>query len=211
MTWTTVEIADVGRSLLGSWPGTITAWGRDAFEAYLHVLQARGLTADEVLRAIGTWPAGTDFPPSAPNLAAAARKDPSAPTFEEMCQLVFEAGGVLRAVGVHDFDRRLRERLRDEAQWARAATMHPLVGAFVRSYGLDRLRGLDLTDPAFGAARRHQLHEAWDAFCEAHESREVAAIAGGRRAEGLARLDPLTALGKGFPYAPKQLGSGGGA
>lgn len=73
MTWTADERKAVARSLLGSWPGTVSAWGREAIAAYIEALEARGLVAESVLLAIRSWPAA-EFPPSAPSLAAGARR-----------------------------------------------------------------------------------------------------------------------------------------
>ena len=196
--WTPDEQRAVKRALLGSWPGTITQWGRDAFAAYVGEMQARGLSCSQVLVAIRTWPAGSDFPPSAPNLAAVARRDPSRPTASEAIELIFGAAGALAArtaVRKARWDIGERERLDDAAALDRAATLHPLIAPFIRSQGgARRLRGLNLTDPEWGAARRRTLAADWDAFVEAQEGRAVAAIVSGRRGE-LAAFDPLAALG----------------
>jgi len=62
---------DVARALLGSWPGTVSAWGREGIAAYLSELEARGAHPEAVLLAIRSWPPA-EFPPSAPSLARAA-------------------------------------------------------------------------------------------------------------------------------------------
>lgn len=197
MTWTAEEQKSVGTALLGSWPGTITTWGREGFSAYIAELEARGLTAERVLVAVRTWPAGSDFPPSAPNLAAAARRDPGQPTFSETIRLIFGPGGVLSA---RTSDRRSswgpgeRDHADEAAMLERAASMHPLVGAFIQREGLWRLRSLNLDDEERGGIRRHELLQRWEQHLEATEGRDVVALAAPRRG-GLAKLDPLAALG----------------
>lgn len=205
MTWTADERSTVANLLLGSWPGTIAHWGREGFAAYLTVLEQR-LTAEQASGAILSWEGG-DFPPSAPNLAAAARTDPGAPTFVEMVRLVFGPGGVLSArtsvrKGVWDLGE--RERLDEEAMIERASGMHPLIGAFVRSYRIEKLRALNLDDPDWGGAERHRLEHHWQQHVEACDGRDAAALAMGRRQDGLAKLDPLAALGIERP----QIGAG---
>ncbi len=186
----------VATALLGSWPSQVASWGREALAAYVAEISARGITPDQALNAIRMWPAGSDFPPSAPNLAAAARRDPSKPTFDEAVTLIFGRGGVLRArtpVRKASWEFGERDRLDAEAMLQRAGTMHPLIGAFIRAQGLERLRDLDLEDPQWGGARRANLRDDWQEFAEAHEGREVAALLAPRRGE-LDSFDPLAAL-----------------
>lgn len=195
MTWTADDERGIRRALLGSWPGTVVAWGAEAIDAYLYVLQARGLTAEQVMRAIGTWPAGSDFPPSAPNLAAQALKDPSKPTFEEAYALIYGRGGVLRARLPYDGPVLNPEVMRDAAARRRMEEIHPLVSSFIARYGLTRLRLLEVDDPVWGEVRRKELREAYDRHCEAMDGRDVAALASGQRRGEIGRLDPLAALG----------------
>ena len=191
---------DVGEALLGSWPGTVVGWGRDGIDAYLVVLQKRGLTADDTLRAILTWPAGSDFPPSAPNLAAQALEDPSVPTFDEAWQLIRVCLAARTQVRKAIWEPGEREGLNEQAMRDRSLEpdIHPLVASFVdRQGGPLRLRSLGLDDPEnqYREARRHELAERWAEHCDVFEGREVAALASGRRGEGLGRLDPLSVLG----------------
>jgi len=197
MTWTPDDQRDVGQALLGSWPGTIAAWGREGFAAYIAELQARGLTAERMLMAIRTWPAGSDFPPSAPNLAAAARRDPSKPTFDEALELIRRA---LRAwnrplTGDYANEAELL-RARERMVMERAESVHPLVASFIARRRIEQLQKelAELGDEEWGSVRRRDLQAAWDQHCEAFEGRDVAAMASGRR-DGLQRLDPLAALG----------------
>lgn len=192
MTWTADEQKRVATELLGTWPGTITQWGKAAFAAYVDTLQHRGLTADQVLTAILTWPAGSDFPPSAPNLAAAARRDPSAPTSAEAVQLVEH---VLRAYPPYTGPVTVETQRERElaAIVERARTVHTRVGGFIRSYGLARIRNIDLRSPEWGAANRRMLEKAYAEWEERNEGRQVAALVGDGQ-HGLARLDPLSAI-----------------
>lgn len=197
MTWSEDEVLDAKRALVGSWPGTIVQWGAEAIDAYLYVLQARGLTAAQVLRAIGTWPAGSDFPPSAPNLAAQALKDPSKPTFEEAYRLIYGRGGALKARaprGQTYANEAAMLGAHDDAAQARAWDFHSLVGSFVERYGVRRLVALEVDHPEYGELKRRELREAWDRHCEAMDGRDVAALAAGRRRGELAEFDPLAAI-----------------
>ena len=212
MSWTADEQREVGQVLLGSWPGTVSAWGREAIAAYLGELKARGLSAEEVVFAVRSWPAGSDFPPSAPNLAAAARKDPSKPTFDEMVALVYGPRGVLRARPSESSwaDEGERGRAYNRAALERARELHPLVGSFVARYGVERLRMLELDHPEYGALKRRDLLASWEAHVEAMGKRDVALSIAGRGRGELSRVDPLAALGVRVDPDPRlRIGSGG--
>lgn len=198
MTWTAKQTASVKQALIGSWPGTITAWGAEAINAYLYVLQARGLTAEQVTLAIGTWPAGSDFPPSAPNLAAQALRDPSKPTFREALRLIRTALAAGRRPLTGNFSNEAEMlKARARAAEARAAELHPLVASFIERYRLDDLQQAisELADEQYGAVRLRDLERQWNEHCERTEGRDVAALASGRRRGELGHLDPLAALG----------------
>ena len=163
---------DVGTTLLGTWPSQVASWGREAIAAYVAELQARGLDPDG---AIATLRSCEDrFPPSAGEIAAAARRDPSQPTFDEMLVLL------RRAMKAANPAQRLADRR--------------IVAAFVERQGWGRLRNLPLDDPDWGEKTRRELREAWDRHVEAFDGREAAALASGDR-DGLQRLDPLASLG----------------
>ena len=201
MTWTPEETALVKRTLIGSWPGTITTWGADAIDAYLYVLQARGLTAEQTLTAIGTWPAGSDFPPSAPNLAAKALEDPSRPTFAEMLWLVQRALKAWNQPRTGSFDNEAAMlKVSERAVLDRAATMHPLVASFVDRTGVERLQREvgELADEQYGSVRRRDLERAWAEHCDTQDRRERFALAAGRSGRGqLGRFDPLASIVEG--------------
>jgi hypothetical protein len=112
--------------------------------------------------------------PAVSELLAELRADPSVPSFDEMLRLVYRAAS------------------RDD-RMAWLGEHSPLVAAFVRVQGPDRLFTLQLDDPEWGDQRRRELREAWDNFLATAERREVAAIAAGRP-DGLRQLDPLAGL-----------------
>jgi hypothetical protein len=203
---TTAQWSDVGTALLGSWPNQIAAWGAEGIQAYLNELAARDVDPDRALVAIRRCPAGQKFPPSAPELAALGRTDPSIPTFAEMLVLLNGRGGVLHA-RVRSFksswESGERDRLDREAMMRRAYVAHPLVASFVERQGLGRLLSLNLDDEQFGEPRRRALQIAWEQHVEVTEDRDTAAIAAGGRRGQLGRFDPLAAIG-----APTQIGDG---
>lgn len=168
MTW-----EDVGRALIGSWPSQVASWGKDAIQAYVDEIQARGVTPDRALVAIRCCTGS--FPPSAGELAAQARKDPDQPTADELLAQLYGPGGAF------GFKRS-------------GVTVSPWVLAFVESYGRERLRMLEVDDPKDGKWRRRELMESWERFLEANEGRQVHEIA--RRSSGLSQLDPLATVGR---------------
>lgn len=196
----------VATALLGSWPTQVASWGREGIAAYLSELQARGLTPESALVALRSCGGEHRFPPSAPELAALERFDPSRPTPEEAYQMIYGRGGVMRArakPGGSYANEAAMIGAGEDAKVQRAFELHPLLGAFVERYGIRRLSLLEVDHPDYGEIKRRELREAWMRHLEAFEGREVAAIARGRT-EGLGRLDPFAALG----IERKALGSG---
>lgn len=95
-----------------------------------------------------------------------------------------------------------KEESEHEAQLDRAYEIDPLLGAFVRSYGLERLRLLEVEHEDYGHIRKRELQEAWEQFAEANAHRDAAALVAGRRRDlgrGPRGLDPRTALPAGAP------------
>jgi hypothetical protein len=154
--------------------------------------------------------AGARFRPSAAEILAEARRDPSAPTFDEALVLLFRRGGILdvRVKGTTDTNPRYRAELYEKVA-ERLADRHPLIGGFVARLGVERLRSMDVDDPEQGHWRRKELRETWDDFVDAQDGREVAALAAGTGRRRLVQLDPLAALGIG--REPAQLGAGEGS
>lgn len=167
------EWKPVGAALLGSWPSNVGSWGAEALAAYIAELQARGVDPEQALVAIRSCPAEQKFPPSAPELAGLARRDPSRPTFDEAYQMIYGPGGVL------GFKRS-------------GVVVSPWVLAFVEQYGKARLDLLPVDGDHSGIVRR-DLQQSYEQFLEATEGREVAAIASGRRGQ-LGRFDPAAAI-----------------
>jgi hypothetical protein len=170
-------------------------FGKAQSSAYRMLLE--GYSAEQLMTVIRALVArGQVFGPTPGEIVAEIRCDPSRPTFVEAYALIYGKGGILRARSAESTfgDEGERGRAYRAAQRARAAGMHPLVASFVDRYGLDRLEVLPLNDPEFGDAKRRELERSWDDHVEAMEGRDVRALASGRRGEGLARLDPLSAL-----------------
>lgn len=140
---------------------------------------------------------GQVFGPTPGEIVALIRLDPSLPTWAEAYQLLYGRGGVMKAHPKYPpggWTGSELEEARDRVQLERADALHPMLGAFVRGYGLARLRMLEVDDPAFGELERKRLGEHWARFVVANEGREVASLVAGRRGS-LARFDPAEALG----------------
>jgi hypothetical protein len=172
MSWNPADQRAVATALLGSWPDTIARWGQEAFAAYLSELEARGLYAADALLAIRAWPPGSDFPPSAPNLAGVALRDPTWPDWTDAFAQIWGTGR----------DRRDR---------------HPVVAAFIKRYGEQRLELLEIYDPDYGAIRQREVQEAFERFAARHEQDSratLAAIASQERERGLRPPGFLSAI-----------------
>lgn len=200
-----IDWPDVAEALLGSWPTQVAGWGRKGLAAYGSELRARGVSPEMALVAIRACPSSQAFPPSAPELAALARCDPGQPTAEEIEQIIFGQGGVTSArlaAGAEFANEAAMLSATDDARQARAWEVSPMVGAFVQTFGLGRLRRLQLEHPQFGHSQRKELREAWERFVISQAGRETHAIARGRRGE-LGRPDLLGSI----PGAPhRQIG-----
>lgn len=185
------------------WPGELTPDGADAYRTLLD-----GIAPESIVGGLRRLlHAGARFRPTPAEILAEARRDPSAPTFDEALILLFRRRGVLdvRVKGTTDTNPNYRAELYEKVA-ERLADLHPLVGGFVQRCGLERLRSMDIDDPTDGYWRRKELRETWDDFVDAQDGREVAALASGTGARGLTQLDPLTALGLG--RAPAELAAG---
>ncbi len=164
------------------WPGRFEVQARRAWFIALEGFDAQAVTdALKVLLA-----AGSVHRPSVGEVIGQLRSDPSRPTFDEAYRQIYGPGGVL------GFARR-------------GVEISPWVRAFVKRYGQDRLRLLEVDSAEYGEANRRHLRQSWEEFVEAAEQRELAAIASGGRQGGMAQLDPLGALG----WKRAELESGG--
>jgi nitrogen fixation-related uncharacterized protein len=169
MSWNAEQWEGFCALLEAAWPGEFDDADRKAWRILLdEVSPEQGIFALKAL-----MHSGLRFRPSASELLAAVRDDPSAPTFDEALALIYRA-----ACREHS------ERL----SWLRARS--PLVARFLEIQGTDRVFLLELDDPQYGELRRKELREAWDRFCASSEKRTIAALASGDR-EGLSKLDPL--------------------
>lgn len=178
-----------------AWPGDFDDHTRAAWRILLDPLgPQQAITAVPLLLL-----EGHHFRPSASEFLAAARRDPSRPTFAEAYQLIYAAPrGVLAArPDVLVFaDAGARDAAYRAAALERAGELHPLVHSFVVRQGVERLRTLPTCDPQWGEKCRADLQREWDAHVETFDGREVAALASGeRRSLGMRRFDPLAALG----------------
>jgi hypothetical protein len=169
-------------------------------DAYMLLLS--GHDVDDILAALKALAEkGFKWQPKAPDILRELNADPGKPTFEEAYRLIFGRGGVLKAQPRGSVFRGAGERARktEAAALARAAELHPYVGAFVATVGLDWLRMLPVEDPDYGWKRREELEAAWDRFTIAADERMAAGralSAMGRSQEvGPRRLDPLGVLG----------------
>lgn len=157
--------------LEGWWPGEFSEPAAKAWRIAMD-----GVPPDAAIAGLsGLLQEGRRFRPSASELLAILRSDPSKPTFDEMLVL-------------------LRRAMKAAEPTERLAQAHPLVLSFVERQGWDRLRTLPLDDPDWGEKTRRDLEGAWDRHCDAFDGREVAALSSGQR-DGLRQLDPLAALG----------------
>ena len=176
------------------WPGTFDDGAAEAWRTLLDRYEPQACVA-ALQRLVAK---GGTFRPSVAELVAEVHVDPSRPSFGEMVQMVYgHPHGALHASagGEWSTDAQRRALASQAAQW-RADELHPLVGAFVASMTVQRLREINLDDPDYGQARRAQLKAEWEDFCQRATHREAHALAAGReRREGLRRHDPLAALG----------------
>jgi hypothetical protein len=208
--WTDEQWAMFFDLLDKGWPGDLDPDGATAYQVLLD-----GTAPDEVVDALRRLlHQGARFRPSAAEILSARRRDVSRPTFDEAFVMIFGPRGVLRArPAVRRYaDEAERRRVHDDAARRRAASMHPLLAAFVERQGLDRLRQMPVDaartehGPGDGHWARKELREAWERHVDAFDGREVAALASGGRI-GLRQLDPLAALGAGTHTAALPAGN----
>lgn len=200
MTETGASWSRVGRALLGRWPAQVATWGEQGIAAFVEELQADGLTPDQAVVGVRSYrpQAGRDFPPSVSTVSNLAHCDPTTPTPEEACTLIYGYRGVMKARvpagGNYDSEAEMLG-VRDAARLDRAWELHPLLGSFCERFGVRRLAMLEVDDPELGELRRRDVREAWGRHVTAMHGRDVAAIAAGRgRRPGLRQFDPLHSL-----------------
>ena len=157
--------------LENGWPGEFDDAARGAYRVLLD-----GHEPEQILAALKVLVRrGARFRPSAGEIVAELVADPGRPTWGEAYQLLFGQRGLLS--------------VRPEAACLRRADeRHPLLAAFIRQEGYDRLRMLAVHDPDWGERTRRDLGAAWEAM-------------GNRADHRLARGLELDAIGR-----PRQLG-----
>lgn len=168
-------------------------------DAAVYRLLLEGVPPERAMAALREMVAGrVVYRPRPGEIVGYIHHDPGAPTFAEALALIYGTGGVLAAqppLGPCSEAQRARAQL--EAAATRAGRMHPLVGGFIRTQGLERLRRLPLEDAEYGGIKRAELKRDWEEFVAASEGRQVVALAAsnGNGNGELRRLDPLAALG----------------
>lgn len=181
------------------WHGDFDDKARDAWRILL-----APLTPEQASVALGKlMMEGRPHRPSPSEFLAAARNDPSVPTFDEALQAIryaLKAKGpsadeITRKTGSTFIDEDTEKRERRAAIQARLAEAHPLVGTFVARQGLGRLRNLPLDDVDWGEKTRRDLEVAWDEHVDTTDHRKVAELTerSGRGEPG--KLDPIASLG----------------
>lgn len=181
----------VASVLLGSWPAQVSSWSREAINAYVGELRARGLSPEHAIAGIRGH-AGA-FPPAAGEIASNAVREPAVPTFVEAFHMLF--GYDVRGGRGVLWERAQPGGSRGHAQVKRAYELHSLLGEFVESYGLARLSLLEVDHEEHGGLVRRDLERAWDAFVEAAHHRRLDELAPGSAGPAPRKLDAVRALG----------------
>lgn len=150
--------------------------------------------------------AGQVFGPTPGEIVQAIEGDDSRPTFLEAFSAIYDSRPACGGRGVL-WTRAAAGGSERDARLDRAYEIHPLLGAFVQSYGVDRLEALEVDHDEKAGVIRHQLELAWNGFVEANEHRDAAALASGRRRElqrGPRHLDPAALLGVAGQSQPQE-------
>lgn len=194
------------RDEFDSGPATVldAAWPRAFAEAevtaYYFLLD--DFTADQAMGAIKAL-RGSKYRPSAGEIAAVIQGEQAAvPTWDEAWLLIRAALSARVKRPYDDYDSAKQAAVREAM-----GKMHPLIGAFIDRQGIVALLRAPTDDPDDGHWEVKRLREAWEAHVEVMAGRELVALATGRGAGDLARLDPLAAL-PGRPADPPALGPG---
>jgi hypothetical protein len=185
------------------WPGEFSDATADAWRVLLD-----DYSADQVIKGLKTLIArppkdekGRRFRPSVAEVVAAIRHDPSQLTGPEIAAVLWNRGGVMHASAAYKpggFGLGERDVADDQAKLNAAAVHGRLVYDFVSTVGLDRLRSMDPRDDLYGAANRQRLEAEWDRFTERADERDVKVMIAGPSRGTLGRVDPLSALGRGY-------------
>jgi hypothetical protein len=150
----------IGLLLDQGWPGEFPPEAQGAYRVLLE-----GFDPEQILAAIRVLVRrGGRFRPSASELAGELQSDPGRPTWGEAFRLLFASRGLLT--------------VRPEAfAIERAEERHPLLAAFIRQEGYDRLRTLAVHDPDWGERTRRELEQAWKSLGERADHRLASGMA----------------------------------
>ena len=174
----------IGLLLENGWPGEFDDAGQGAYRALL-----AGYDPEQVLIALRVLVGkGGTFRPSASEIAGQIESDPGRPTWSEAFRLIFGSRGFLTV---------RPERAAIEG----AEAKHPLLAAFIRQEGYDRLKMLPVHDEDRGEWVRRDLGQAWDRLTERADQRRASGMAldevARPRQVGPRRPDYLRALPEG--------------
>lgn len=144
--------------LENGWPGDFDDAAQGSYRALL-----AGYDPEQILIALRVIVRrGGKFRPSVSEIAAQLEADPGRPTWGEAYRLLFGARGFLT--------------VRPEASAIeRAAAKHPLLGAFIRMEGYDRLKMLAV-DGDHGELIRKDLERAWNSLSERADQRRASGM-----------------------------------
>ena len=124
------------------WPGEFDAPARTAWRVLL-----APLTPAQCGAALSRLNAeGRTFRPNPGEFIVAAWQDPPAPSPLQALAMIY--GGSKSAMYAAD-------------PVQRAYELHPYLGGFVKTYGVERLRRLEINDPDWGERNRRVLEDAW--------------------------------------------------
>lgn len=149
----------IGLLLENGWPGDFDDAAQGSYRALL-----AGYDPEQILIALRVLVRrGGKFRPSVSEIAAQLEADPGRPTWGEAYRLLFGARGFLT--------------VRPEASaLERAVDKHPLLAAFIRMEGYDRLNALPIHGD-HGELIRRDLERAWNSLGERADQRRASGMA----------------------------------
>jgi len=149
----------IGLLLENGWPGEFDDAAQGAYTALL-----TGYDPEHVLIALRVLVRkGGTFRPSVSEIAAIIDGDPGRPTWGEAYRLLFGARGFLTVRP-------------ERAAIERAEAKHPLLAAFIRMEGFDRLSMLPVNGD-HGELVRRDLERAWNSLGERADQRRASGMA----------------------------------
>ena len=153
--WDTIALL-----LENGWPGDFDDAAQGAYRALL-----AGYDPEQILIGLRVLVRrGGTFRPSVSEIAAVIDGDPGRPTWSEAYRLLFGTRGLLSIRP----ERRAIER---------ADERHPLLAAFIRMEGYDRLKMLPVSGEDRGEFVRRDLERSWNSLCERADQRRASGMA----------------------------------